>query len=164
MKYEPLNRTKLFIGTIFLNAFIVWMMLFNPRADTSLPSYWLSILVGLGLGILTCVYMRAVWDPVHLELKNPNAETANPRLMPIVVIGGILFARLVLDQLSSEIGTAIANIGAIWVIILTGSSQPTRLYQTKPTRKATIALHTHQITQFDTQIQLATVALMLMEI
>ncbi len=113
---EP-SRTMLFVGVISLDAFLVCIIMLNLRANINSLSYWFSILAGIGLGILSCLYLRAVWDPVYLKLKNPNARTADHRWMPIAVIGGVLFARLVLDQLSSEIGTALVNIGLVWVIV-----------------------------------------------
>ena len=120
MDSREISRTKLFIVVLALDAFLISLIMLNYPADTRPLGYWLSLSFGAMFGILTCLYLRIVWDPHSLELKDPNARTADPRWMPIVVIGGIIFARLVLGSLDTEITIAFVNIGFAWVIITLG--------------------------------------------
>lgn len=118
MKSGKGNRTKIFIGIILFNILLIGLVLSDPRVDINSLGFWLSLIIGVGLGVLSCLYLRVVWDPVQLELKNKNAHTADFRWMPIAVIGGIVFAKFILEQLNPEIGTALANIGLLWAITL----------------------------------------------
>ncbi len=120
MRLNEPNRSKLYLGAFGLDVILVSIFILTLDSDAEITIYGhgLSIFMGVGFGILTCLYLSRVWDPVFIELKNPNANTADSRWMPIAVIGGIIFARLVLEQLRPEIAIFLTNIVFAWVIVL----------------------------------------------
>ncbi|MFO7684117.1 MAG: hypothetical protein R6X34_29140 [Chloroflexota bacterium] len=75
--------------------------------------FWIGIFIGGGLGVLTCFLLI-----INLRSKNETKKTpAQFQLLPIAVIGGLLFAHFVLNIFTPEIEMLITNILMSWFIV-----------------------------------------------
>ncbi len=114
------NRNYAIIGTVFVIVFFGILIVFNPRGTPTEPGYWLSLATGAGLGIFTCLYLQLIWDPINLQLKDPNARAADPKWMGPVVVLGVITARVLSYIFIPEIQIRLANFIFAWFAILFG--------------------------------------------
>lgn len=108
------NRKFIIIGTSFMIVFFGFLIVASPEALPTQPGYWLSFVIGLVLGVFVCLYLRAVWDPKTLQLKDPNARTADPRWMGLTVLLGLITARVLTYIFAPEIQIMLVNLIFAW--------------------------------------------------
>lgn len=67
-----------------------------------------SDLVGFIIGVVLsgamCAYLGRIWDPVRLQPKSLKSTKVDGRWLPIVVIGGVVTARLTGQLLNTQQG------------------------------------------------------------
>jgi H+/Cl- antiporter ClcA len=114
------NRKMAIIGLGSVITLIALLFIFNPQAETKLPSYWIGLIVGGIFGIFSCLYIAIAWGPIDMRSGSSNAKKTDPRWMPIAVIGGIITARITSTVLMPEIGMAIDNCLITWIVIVLG--------------------------------------------
>ncbi len=104
------NRSFIVAGTLFIIVLFGLLILFNPEAAPEQPGYWISFAVGIILGGGISLYLRAVWDPKKLELKDPNTRTADPKWMGPTAVLGVVAAKIISYIFAPEIQIMLVNL------------------------------------------------------
>jgi hypothetical protein len=114
------DRSKVILLAIAIILFFIALFLFDPNSEPKTVEYWLGLVIGAGAGVLTCRNLNKSWDPENLELKDPDAKPADPRWLPLAVIGGIIASNVLSPLLGPTFSVIILNSFVMWLVIFFG--------------------------------------------
>ena len=80
--------------------------------------FW-GVLVGVVLGILSCIYLKKTYDVIIMRPKDPNALFADNRGYAGVLLG-VFIANIVARYMGIEIRNFVMGLSVIWLFIVFG--------------------------------------------
>lgn len=111
------NRKLVIIGSIFLLALFGLLFILNYEEKAEAPFYWIGLLAGGILGVLTCIYIKMAWGPIDIRSPNDTRhQMQNSAWMPISVIAGLVLSKIILLTFP-EYTLAMGNCFTSWIFV-----------------------------------------------
>ena len=104
-----MSDRKLIWGSALLAALFSLILFLTPPNSLS---YWLGLLTGSGLGVITIV-----WDR-KLKRAGKSSQPINSIWIPLSVIGGMWLGRLVLRSLGLDLQVFLINSVGSWLVLV----------------------------------------------